>query len=409
MQGDTFAMNKPNCRFKIRSVVSDTLQGRIYRGIDTITEEYVAIKETWKALVALKQCRQGSKIQEDYGREISILTQLSSNPDCPSEIVTVLATWEDDMCYMYAMEFCDCCLFEYMKKIHENGHMKAYRESMEKLPQRVMSHDESSENPFLKYVRNLFNNLAHCVSYLHDKHICHLDLSLENVMLCGVQFGTRYHRIKIIDFGLAINFGQNSNNFKLRSRRGKTSYISPENWRCEYDACQADLWSLGVVLFVMLIGTHLYDRPCDADPCFQYFMKHGVNALLKNWRRLRLVNGDALDLFERIFKYEPDRINMAQLLQHHFLASSPESNDNMSDKSMSEITPSPSTIGNNDGINKSEEIKCDQACAVRASKASMFESDAFIAPGVSNDGFFQFGLIGTQQQALTRNNKQYAF
>lgn len=319
-------------RFSINKIISDTLQGRMYQGIDKLTNKFVAIKETWKVLVNIKQCRQGTPIKEDYFNEINILKYLSSKIDCPSSIIGIISSWEENQCYMYAMEYCDCCLFNYMKKIHEKGLMKVYCDAMKKLPQRTMNFRESTKNPFLKYVQNIFIKLTNTVNYLHENNIVHLDLSLENIMLNDKQNRISDPSIKIIDFGLAKYFGQNATNFNLIEKCGKNAYMAPEVYDDNkyYDGRKADIWSLGIILFIMLIGTHLVDKPCyKTDERFCYLMKDnkflnkgskgGIRMLLKTWRRLRLINDDVLDLLNKIFQYEHKRIDMKQLLKHPFL------------------------------------------------------------------------------------------
>ena len=70
--------------------------------------------------------------------------------------------------------------------------------------------------------------------------ICHLDISLENALLSE-------GRAVITDFGLA----QAGRNFQ--GRRGKAVYMAPEVYAGRvYDGQRADVWSLGVVLFMML-------------------------------------------------------------------------------------------------------------------------------------------------------------
>eukprot|EP01084_Bolivina_argentea_P066589 121401_1 len=225
----SFSPNEVNAsdRFLIKEVIGDTLQGRIYRGIDKLTNKYVAIKETWKILVELNECRQGTKIQENYINEINILNYLCQLSDCTSTIISILSTWNEELCYMYAMEYCSCSLFNYIKKIHEIGHMKIYCNTMKKLPQRTMNYNECIKNPYLKYVQRIFIKLSNAVSYLHSKSIVHLDLSLENVMLNNLDNNhINNPSIKIIDFGLSKYLPNNK--FTLKNRCGKLSYMSPE-------------------------------------------------------------------------------------------------------------------------------------------------------------------------------------
>eukprot|EP01084_Bolivina_argentea_P066588 121400_1 len=86
-----------------------------------------------------------------------------------------------------------------------------------------------------------------------------------------------------------------------------------------YDSRNAGIWLMGIMLFI-LVGTHLIDKPSiNDDPKFCYIIKNGIKPLLKNRRRSRLINDDALDLLNKIFVPECNRINMKQLLCHPFL------------------------------------------------------------------------------------------
>ena len=64
-------------------------------------------------------------------------------------------------------------------------------------------------------VQGMFRDLVSGVSFLHERHICHLDLSLENVMLMYKNKAKKDIKIKIIDFGVAKHFRQGSN-FKIK-------------------------------------------------------------------------------------------------------------------------------------------------------------------------------------------------
>ncbi|GLE07798.1 hypothetical protein PINS_up018464 [Pythium insidiosum] len=81
------------------------------------------------------------------------------------------------------------------------------------------------------------------VSFLHHHGFAHRDLSLENIFLDrGI--------CKIGDFGLSTRTHELS-----QVRVGKAYYMAPEVVRGEqYDAKIADMWSIGIVLFIMLTG-----------------------------------------------------------------------------------------------------------------------------------------------------------
>jgi len=87
----------------------------------------------------------------------------------------------------------------------------------------------------------------------------------------------------------------------------------------EYEARKADIWSLGVMLFMMLIGAPPYEVPTKNSPAFHFIVTGQLRKVLLHWRRLRHVTEDALDLLTKIFRYEGDRISMENLLKHPFV------------------------------------------------------------------------------------------
>uniref|UniRef100_A0A669C037 non-specific serine/threonine protein kinase n=1 Tax=Oreochromis niloticus TaxID=8128 RepID=A0A669C037_ORENI len=87
------------------------------------------------------------------------------------------------------------------------------------------------------------------VHYLHSKRIAHFDLKPENIML--LNRSVPHPRIKIIDFGLAhkIDFG---NDFK--NIFGTPEFVAPEVVNYEPLGLEADMWSVGVITYILLSG-----------------------------------------------------------------------------------------------------------------------------------------------------------
>jgi serine/threonine protein kinase len=80
---------------------------------------------------------------------------------------------------------------------------------------------------------------------MHSKNIYHRDMKPENVI-----YDAETGVAKIIDFGFALQTKE-----KLRVFCGTPSFMSPEvTQKSEYNGGPADVWSCGVILFLMLTG-----------------------------------------------------------------------------------------------------------------------------------------------------------
>ncbi|XP_077372961.1 death-associated protein kinase 2 isoform X3 [Festucalex cinctus] len=87
------------------------------------------------------------------------------------------------------------------------------------------------------------------VQYLHSKRIVHFDLKPENIML--LDRNVSLPRIKVIDFGLAhiIEDGADFKNIF-----GTPEFVAPEIVNYEPLGLEADMWSIGVITYILLSG-----------------------------------------------------------------------------------------------------------------------------------------------------------
>ncbi|KAG8079589.1 hypothetical protein GUJ93_ZPchr0007g5187 [Zizania palustris] len=102
--------------------------------------------------------------------------------------------------------------------------------------------------------RKLFQQLMDAVSYCHEKGVYHRDLKPENVLVDAKG------NIKVSDFGLSALPQNQQKDGLLHTTCGSPNYIAPEVLLNRgYDGSLPDIWSCGVILYVMLTGNLPFD------------------------------------------------------------------------------------------------------------------------------------------------------
>ncbi|CAI0397521.1 unnamed protein product [Linum tenue] len=136
--------------------------------------------------------------------------------------------------------------------------------------------------------RRYFQQLINAVDYCHTRGVYHRDLKLENLLLDGSRV------LKVADFGLSALPQQLRGDGLLHTMCGTPTYIAPEVIsRKGYDGAKADVWSCGVILFVLMAGympfhdsniLAMYRKICKADyscpPCFSTSGKELIKRIL---------------------------------------------------------------------------------------------------------------------------------
>ncbi|XP_050947911.1 CBL-interacting serine/threonine-protein kinase 1-like isoform X12 [Cucumis melo] len=150
--------------------------------------------------------------------------------------------------------------------------------------------------------KKVFQQLIDGVSYCHSKGVYHRDLKLENILV------DIRGNIKISDFGLCALQEHLRDDCLLHTTCGSPNYVAPEILANRgYDGAASDIWSCGVILFVILTGLLPFD---DTNLCVLYQkIKNGEITELPKW-----LSQGAQNLIRRILDPNPKtRITMASI------------------------------------------------------------------------------------------------
>ena len=179
----------------------------------------------------------------------------------------------------------------------------------------IGSFTEASASKVLKQILS-------AVYYLHSNHIVHRDLKPENIMLTQKPKNGNY-QIKLIDFGTAKIFKPGK---KMNKFIGTSYYIAPEVLKERYDE-KCDIWSCGVILFILLCGYPPFNGNTNVD-IFHAIQNQNPIFGGEEWED---ITPEAKDLIKLMLKKNPnERLNAEQCLSHKWfrLMESSEKNKN---------------------------------------------------------------------------------
>ncbi|XP_014489662.1 CBL-interacting serine/threonine-protein kinase 10 [Vigna radiata var. radiata] len=206
--------SKPNIlmqRYELGRLLGQGTFGKVYYGRSAITNQSVAIKMIDKD----KIMRTGQV--EQIRREISVM-RLARHPN----IIQLFEVMANKSKIYFVMEYA------------KGG------ELFNKVAKGKLKEDVAH-----KYFKQLIN----AVDYCHSRGVFHRDIKPENILL------DENGNLKVSDFGLSALVESKRQDGLLHTPCGTPAYVAPEVIKRKgYDGTKADIWSCGIVLFVLLAG-----------------------------------------------------------------------------------------------------------------------------------------------------------
>uniref|UniRef100_A0A3P8WAI8 SNF-related serine/threonine-protein kinase n=1 Tax=Cynoglossus semilaevis TaxID=244447 RepID=A0A3P8WAI8_CYNSE len=150
-----------------------------------------------------------------------------------------------------------------------------------------------------------FAQIVRAVAYCHQLHVVHRDLKPENVV-----FFPQQGAVKLTDFGFSNLFQPGT---MLATSCGSLAYSAPEILLGEeYDAPAVDIWSLGVILYMLVCGVPPFHETNDSETL--------VMILDCRYTVPEHVSDDCRNLISRMLQKDPcRRASLHEIEAHHWL------------------------------------------------------------------------------------------
>lgn len=200
-----------------KSIQSYIIKRKI--GSGTFGTVFLCQKENENSLQSIKKLAKNTTTKQEFNLELSMLQNLS-HPN----IISLHDYCETQKAYYLTTTHCLTDLFPFLSN---------------RITERQLA--------------EITFQLLSVLSYFENKQILHRDLKLENIMIFAVEENPKYqdkiYYIKLIDFGTCLKGSQQEKVFI-----GSSYYVAPEIVYSNYYSSKCDIWSLGVVLYMLITG-----------------------------------------------------------------------------------------------------------------------------------------------------------
>lgn len=204
-----------------------------------------------------------------------------------------------------AMEFTNTDVIYNVLELAENGTFSSFIKSSSGLGEDLVKF------PFMQ--------VSHALQYIHSQGIAHMDIKLDNILLDSM------FNWKVADLGVALDVSD-SNGF-TDSRRGTSSYMAPEVYYLlpteTFDAYKADIYSLGICLYVMVFGEFPLKDDCEDSTLYDTETIGGITGLKcsidckKKWEQ---ISTELQELLGNMLSMEPeDRPSLQDILDSNWI------------------------------------------------------------------------------------------
>lgn len=223
--------------------------------------------------------------------------------DCRTEIIHEIAV----------LELAKCChrvinLHEVYETASEMILVLEFAAGGEIFDQCIAEREEAFKE---KDVQRLMGQILEGISFLHKNNVVHLDLKPQNILLTS---NCPLGHIKIVDFGLSRVL---TNCEELREIMGTPEYVAPEILNYEPISTSTDMWSIGVLAYVMLTGS----SPFLGDDKQQTFLNISQINLTYSEEDFEGISDLAVDFIKTLLVKKPQgRATAEDCLQHPWLA-----------------------------------------------------------------------------------------
>jgi len=260
-------------KYEIKEVIGTGNYAEVRRGINKLTGEEVAVK-----IIVL------SKDPSDIMNEIDILARVDDHPHVVQ-----------------------------LKEIYEQkGRMYIVMELVTggELFDRIIARQHFNEQD----ARDLMHVLIETVSHMHSYGIVHRDLKPENVLFASKAEDAP---IKIADFGLAKLYQPADDTGLLQTLCGTPGYVAPEVLKNKGGYTpQCDMWSLGVILYIVLCGYPPFQHE-QQNKLFKQILRADFHFHSPWWDK---VSDEAKDIVCRLLVVDPARrLTPKQAMQHPWM------------------------------------------------------------------------------------------